>query len=238
MKTLIVIPTYNEIENIESLVHHIFSLSLPVNPHILVVDDNSPDGTAQAIKELMGQKECRETLHLLERPGKLGLGTAYIEGFKWGMEREYDVLIEMDADFSHNPEYLPHLITQLKESDFIIASRYVKGGGVRHWGLLRKAISRFGSLYAKLILSVPMNDLTGGYNLWRSEVLEKIGLDNIQSNGYAFQVELKYKAWKNGFSYKEYPIIFVDRNKGKSKMSKSIVFEAMYRVWKIRFSNN
>lgn len=234
MKILIIIPTYNEIDNIRDLVKEVTAISTPHEVNILVVDDNSPDNTANAVNEMMADSAYSGSLHMLEREGKLGLGTAYIAGFKWGIENGFDVLVEMDADFSHNPDYLAPLIREVENKDFVVASRYVEGGGVKDWGLLRQFISRFGSIYARTILGVPMRDLTGGFNLWKKEVLETIGLETIQSNGYAFQVELKYRAWKNGFSFKEFPIIFVDRCKGSSKMSQGIVFEAMYRVWKIR----
>lgn len=234
MKTLIIIPTYNEIENIYELLDTVFGYSELASAHILIVDDNSPDQTGQAVQKLINEKKYENRLHLLERDGKLGLGTAYITGFKWGLEQGFDVLIEMDADFSHNPDYLAPILKELESVDFMVGSRYVEGGGVENWGLLRQFISRFGSFYARTILGMPMRDLTGGFNFWKREVLETIGLDRIQSNGYAFQVELKYRAWRKGFTFREYPIIFADRCKGASKMSQKIVIEAMYRVWKIR----
>lgn len=234
MKTLIIIPTYNEIENIHEILAAVFGLSDLNDAHILIVDDNSPDKTGPAVQKLIDEKKYGCRLHLMERTGKLGLGTAYIAGFQWGLVEGYDALVEMDADFSHNPKYLAPILKELDGVDFMVGSRYVKGGGVENWGLLRQFISRFGSFYARTILGIPMRDLTGGFNFWKRKVLETIGLDRVQSNGYAFQVELKYRAWRNGFSFKEYPIIFADRYKGASKMSQKIVLEAMYRVWKIR----
>lgn len=234
MRSLIIIPTYNEAENIEDIINAVLGQDALQNVSVLVVDDHSPDQTGVVVQSLINRGTYSDRLYLLRREGKLGLGTAYLAGFAWGLAREYDVLIEMDADFSHNPDYIPHILQQLESVDFIVGSRYVEGGGVRNWGVLRQFISRFGSFYARAILGIPMRDMTGGFNFWKRHVLEGIGLDQIQSNGYAFQVELKYRAWRKGFSYKEYPIVFPDRRKGTSKMSEKIVFEAIYRVWKIR----
>lgn len=232
MRALVIIPTYNERENIVPLVEAITSFGRGV--HILVVDDNSPDGTAKEVERLQLQ---HQQLHLLLRAEKKGLGRAYIAGFHWGLERGYDALIEMDADFSHRPEDLMTLIDALESgAKFVVGSRYVQGGGTVNWGLGRKALSRGGSLYARTILGYPLKDWTGGFNGWRREVLEGIGLDNIRSDGYSFQVELKYRALRAGFKGREVPIIFEDRRVGESKMSLMIVFEAFYRVWKIRFT--
>jgi len=169
------------------------------------------------------------------RDRKLGLGTAYISGFIWGLERGYQLFVEMDADFSHNPLYLPQMINKINSHDFIIASRYIKGGGIKGWGVFRKTISRFGSIYAKTILGIPINDLTGGYNIWKREVLNGIDLGKVKSEGYSFQIELKYRAHMRGFRFVEFPIIFEDRFQGKSKMSKRIILEALYRVWQLKF---
>ena len=204
MKILIIIPTYNEIQNIEKLINKIFTLNPAVN--ILVVDDNSPDGTGDAVKKIIN-KNYSDRLFLLERPEKSGLASAYITGFKWGMERGYDVFIEMDADFSHDPKYLGDMIGIANDHDCVIASRYVKNGGVRGWGLIRKIISKGGSLYSRIILGIPIKDLTGGFNLWKKNVLERIGLDDMISNGYLFQIELKYRAFKNNFKIVETPIV-------------------------------
>lgn len=229
MKTLVIIPTYNEKENIAAIVPAALACGRPVE--ILVVDDNSPDGTASVVIEMMG-KDPR--IHLLSRPGKQGLGKAYLAGFEWGLSRGYEALVEMDADFSHRPADLPHLIDALSGADFAVGSRYVEGGGTVNWGLLRKVISRGGGIYSRLILGFPLNDWTGGFNAWRREVLEGIGLAGVKSNGYSFQIELKYKALKKKFRGVEVPILFEDRRVGKSKMSLRIVIEAFYRVWLIR----
>ncbi len=234
MKTLIVIPTYNEAENIDSMIRSVFDhIPADLDLHILVVDDNSPDGTAAVVEKLIRQS-FGKTLFLLIRSGKLGMGTAYREGFQWGLARGYDLFIEMDADLSHHPAYLPDMIARTARHDVVIGSRYVPGGGVKGWSWPRKFISKGGSLYARLILGLPIQDLTGGFNLWKREVLEKIDMNSVRSEGYAFQIELKYKAFQNGFSLTEHPIIFEDRRAGKSKMSKRIVAEAMLRVLQMK----
>ncbi len=228
-KTLVVVPTYNEKENITPLVEAIVAQNLPID--ILVVDDNSPDGTAAAV-QLLQQKFSQ--LHLLSRGRKEGLGRAYLAGFQSGLERGFDALIEMDADFSHRPQDLIVLLKSLETSDFSIGSRYVPGGGTVHWGFWRKVISRGGGIYSRLILGFPINDWTGGFNAWRKETLQKIGLESVRSNGYSFQIELKYKALKAGCKGTEAPILFEDRRVGQSKMSSKIVLEALYRVWLLR----
>lgn len=232
MKTLVIIPTYNEKENIANIIQAVFAQNLGV--HILVVDDNSPDGTAQIVKDL--QSQFAEKLHILNRPGKQGLGKAYLAGFRWGIDHGYEALVEMDADFSHRPLDLGPLVRTLDHADFAVGSRYVQGGGTVNWGLMRKIISRGGGIYSRLILGFPLNDWTGGFNAWKKEVLLGIGLDNIKSEGYSFQIELKYKAMKRGFKGAESPITFEDRRVGHSKMSLKIVIEAFYRVWLMRFS--
>ena len=229
MKTLIVVPTYNERENIGVLIPEL--LKLKRDYHILVVDDNSPDGTAAVVKSFI---QNHPEVHLLSRAGKEGLGRAYIAGFKWGLEKGYEALVEMDADFSHRPVDLVPLVEKLKDHDFAIGSRYVEGGRTVNWGILRKIISRGGSLYSRFILGFPVRDWTGGFNAWKKEVLQGIGLDTVMSNGYSFQIELKYKALKKGFRGAESPIVFEDRRVGQSKMSLKIVLEAFYRVWLIR----
>jgi len=230
MKILVIIPTYNERENIAALIDEIIKLNPGVD--ILVVDDNSPDQTAQIVREKQHQYPTK--IHLLSRPKKQGLGKAYLAGFDWGFSEGYEVMIEMDADFSHRPIDLVNLIENVKTHDFVIGSRYVKGGGTLHWGLLRKLISRCGSLYARLILGYPINDWTGGFNAWQTKVIEKIGTRNVTSEGYSFQIELKYKALKLGFKGVEIPILFEDRRVGQSKMSSKIVLEALFKVWSIR----
>lgn len=233
MKSLVIIPTYNEKENIANIIHAVFAKDYGV--HILVVDDNSPDGTAQIVRQLQAD-QYGDKLHLLSRPGKQGLGKAYIAGFRWGMDQGYEGLVEMDADFSHRPEDLGPLLKTLELNDFAVGSRYVPGGRTVNWGLLRKIISRGGGIYSRLILGFPLNDWTGGFNAWKKHTLEKIDLATVQSNGYSFQIELKYKALKKGCKGAESPIVFEDRRVGQSKMSLKIVLEAFYRVWLMRFS--
>jgi dolichol-phosphate mannosyltransferase len=229
-KPLVIVPTYNEKENIQNILEAVFAQNLGVD--ILVVDDNSPDGTA-AIVQAMQQTQPK--LHLLSRPGKQGLGRAYIAGFRWGIEHGYDVLVEMDADFSHRPEDLGPLLQTVDQNDFAVGSRYVNGGRTVNWGLMRKIISRGGGIYSRMILGYPLNDWTGGFNAWKKPVLEGIDLSTVVSNGYSFQIELKYKALRRGFKGAESPIVFEDRRVGHSKMSMKIVIEAFYRVWLMRF---
>lgn len=232
MKKLVIIPTYNEIENMQLLLPILLKLSNQFD--VLIVDDNSPDGTAAFVQKFASEAQAAGRVHLLLRQQKQGLGKAYIAGFKWGLEKGYDVLTEMDADFSHAPKHLDEILTLIESHNVVIGSRYVEGGGTVNWGLLRKIISRGGSLYSRLILGFPLRDWTGGFNCWRAEVLHKINLDSIQSNGYSFQIELKYKALKNGYQIKESPIVFEDRRVGQSKMSLKIVLEAFYKVWLIK----
>ena len=230
MKTLVIIPTYNEIENIPAITEAVFKLPLGVD--ILVVDDNSPDGTGAKVKELM---TAQPRLHLLSRQGKEGLGKAYIAGFRWGIENGFEALVEMDADFSHRPEDLRPLLDKLNSADFAVGSRYVSGGRTVNWGLLRKFISRGGGIYSRLILGFPLNDWTGGFNAWKKKVLIDMDLSTVKSNGYSFQIELKYKALKLGFKGLESPIVFEDRRVGQSKMHLRIVIEAFWRVWLMRW---
>lgn len=231
MKTLIVIPTYNEIENLKPITDAVLGVT-PETVHILVADDGSPDGTGKLADELAAKSS---RLHVLHRSKKQGLGPAYIAGFRWGFENGYDRLIEMDADFSHNPKFLPTMLSLLDSYDFVIGSRYVEGGGTVNWGLMRKIISRGGSLYARTVLSAPIRDFTGGFNGWNRKVLEGINLDSLEAGGYSFQIELKYRAFRKKFSFKEFPIIFEDRRVGKSKMSSKIVIEALSLVPQLRF---
>ena len=234
-KTLIIIPTYNEKENIADLIPQIFE-TLP-EVHILVVDDNSPDGTGDIVASLIGA-EYPDRLHVLRRAGKLGLGTAYIAGFKWALARDYALIFEMDADFSHDPKYLPDFIKMAATNDLVLGSRYVPGGGVRNWGVIRQFISRGGSFYARTILGLSIRDLTGGFKCFRREVLEKIGLDSIKSNGYSFQIEMTYRAARKGYRIGETPIVFEDRTAGKSKMSRKIFLEAITMVWRLRLDSS
>ena len=232
MKLLVIIPTYNEIENITRIVPEVFR-HIPENASVLVVDDGSPDGTADAVRSM--QKSFGERLALLERTGKQGLAGAYIAGFSWGIQGGgFDVLCEMDADFSHKPEYLPKLYDAILTHDVAIGSRNVAGGSVEGWSCVRNFISKGGSLYARAILGCPIKDLTGGFNMWRRSALEKIGLDSIISKGYAFQIEMKYRAYRSGCSVQEIPIVFPDRTAGVSKMSGGIFFEAVRAVFRIK----
>lgn len=228
---LVIIPTYNERENIGAIVPEI--LNMYPGLHLLVVDDSSPDGTQNIVRSL--QPIYEERLHLLSREKKEGLGRAYISGFKWALSKDYTHVIEMDADFSHRPVDLKAHLESWDKCDFCIGSRYVQNGRTVNWGVFRKFISRGGSLYSRLILGFPINDWTGGFNSWKRNVLESIGLDQVSSNGYSFQIELKYKASRAGFRSLEVPIVFEDRRVGKSKMSLNIVLEAFYKVWQIRF---
>ncbi len=229
MKKLVIIPTFNELENIKMLLPAL--MQLHENFDVLVVDDSSPDGTATQVS-LFRQTEPR--VFLLVREQKNGLGKAYIAGFKWAIENYYDAVIEMDADFSHTPEDLLKILGALNQSPVVVGSRYVPGGKTVNWGFIRKLISKGGGVYSRLILGYPVKDWTGGFNGWHTGVLKDIGLDEIQSNGYSFQIELKYKAQKKGYPILEVPITFEDRRVGQSKMSLKIVLEAFYRVWLIR----
>jgi dolichol-phosphate mannosyltransferase len=222
----LVLPTYNEAPNIEAFVEAVGD-KLPAGGRILIVDDNSPDGTGRIADRLASE---REDLSVLHRPRKEGLGPAYIAGFRRALEEGADLVLEMDADFSHAPAYLPRLIEASEGADLVIGSRYVDGGGVSDWGPLRRAISRGGSAYARFVLGVGVRDLTGGFKCFRRRVLEAIDLDSIQSRGYAFQVELTYRTLRLGFKVVEVPIVFRDRRGGTSKMSGRIVAEAFWRV--------
>ena len=229
MRTLVIIPTYNERENISSIVPAVRA-AVP-EAEILVVDDNSPDGTQDVVRDLQSRDP---RVHLLGRAGKEGLGKAYLAGFGWGLEREYDALVQMDADLSHRPADLSALLSGLEGKDFAMGSRWVRGGATVNWSFFRKIISRGGSLYARQILRYAVRDWTGGFNAWKAGTLRKIGLDSVRSEGYSFQIELKYRALRLGFAGVEVPIIFEDRRVGQSKMSSRIVIEALYRVWGLR----
>ncbi len=231
MRTLIVVPTYNEIDNLQPLTDAILAIT-PAEVEILVADDGSPDGTGSLADTLA---KANPRIHVVHRPRKMGLGTAYVNGFKWGLEKGYEAFIEMDADFSHDPKYLPRMLELLGSYDVAIGSRYVPGGGTLNWGLGRKIISRGGSFYSRVILGAAIRDFTGGFNGWRRPVLEAVDLPSLRSDGYSFQIELKFRAFLAGFRMTEFPIVFEDRKVGKSKMSKRIVVEALGRVWSFRW---
>lgn len=231
-KAIVIIPTYNELNNIKKLLPLLREKYPELD--ILVVDDNSPDSTADAVKKMI---EEDQQIHIIEREGKLGLGTAYVRGFKFMLENGYDLAIQMDADFSHDPIVISDFLTQIKENDLVIGSRYIKGVNVVNWPMSRLLLSYFANIYTKVITGMPVNDATGGYKCFRREVLQSIDLDKVTSNGYSFQIEMNFKTFKKGFRIKEIPITFVDRTAGESKMSKSIVYEAIFMVWKLRFAS-
>lgn len=224
-------PTYNERNNLEELLAIIYKEIADI--HVLIVDDHSPDGTENLINRLI-QKQYPDRLFLLERSGKLGLGTAYIAGFKWALKRDYQYIFEMDADFSHNPKYLKQFIATAENCDLVLGSRYVTGGGIVNWNFIRRVLSYGGSLYSRAILKLPFKDLTGGFKCFHREVLEQINLDDIKSNGYSFQIEMTYRTFLKGFRIKEMPIVFEERAEGKSKMSRKIFMEAVLMIWKLR----
>jgi len=230
-RPLVIIPTYNERENISKIIPAI--LSADARLHVLVVDDASPDRTAENVLKLK-ESAGGSRLHLQSRPGKLGLGSAYVFGFKWGLARGYDFLIQMDADWSHDPGDLPKMLQLADKTDFVVGSRYVRGGGTQNWGAGRKLLSKSAGVYSRLILRSDFADFTGGFNGWSGKVLQGIGVDALQSDGYSFQIELKYRADRLGYAHIEFPILFTERRAGKSKMSLSIAFEACWRVWKFK----
>jgi dolichol-phosphate mannosyltransferase len=231
LSKLVIIPTYNEKENIAAIIKAVFSLDEGF--HVLIVDDGSPDGTAAIVKEM--QAQFPESLFIIERTGKLGLGTAYIAGFKWALERNYAFIFEMDADFSHNPKDLIQLHKACESgADMSVGSRYTKGGKVVNWPWDRIFISKGGALYTQLITWMPIKDPTAGFVCYTQKVLASLPLNEIQFIGYAFQIEMKYRTWKAGFKITEVPITFIDRTEGVSKMSKGIVKEAMMGVWKMK----
>ncbi|MCL2186301.1 MAG: polyprenol monophosphomannose synthase [Treponema sp.] len=226
---LIIIPTYNEAENIIPLINAVFA-SEP-KAHILIVDDNSPDGTASLVENIIVQnKNC----HLMQRPGKSGVASAFLQGFSWGINNGFDILLAMDADFSHDPKYIPVMLNAIETADLVIGSRNVKGGGIENRTWIRNILTKGGSFYCQTILKCPIKDITGGFNMWRKTTLEKIVLDKVICGGYSFQIEMKYKTFKNGMHITEIPIIFPDRKKGQSKMSVSFLIKALGDVWKIR----
>jgi len=229
-KALVCIPTYNEIENIEKIIPKILSMDDEIE--VLIIDDNSPDGTGDKVEEMMKENK---RIHLIKRAGKMGLGTAYVEGFKYAIKNNFDLVFEMDADFSHDPNTIPSFLEAIKDNDLVLGSRYINGINVLNWPMKRLLLSYFANVYTKIVTGMKINDATGGFKCFRIEVLKSIDLDKIKSNGYSFQIEMTFKAWKKGFRIKEIPIIFMDRQQGKSKMNKKIIHEAIFMVWKLRF---
>ncbi len=229
MKTLVIIPTYNERENIERIVPQVLEKHPDI--HVLIVDDNSPDGTGK-IADLMAKGNDR--IFVIHRQNKRGLGTAYITGFKFALEKGYHLIFEMDCDFSHDPKYIPHFLEAIKDADLVLGSRYISGVNVINWPMSRLLLSYYANVYSRIITGLPVKDATGGFKCFRREVLQAIDLDKVRSNGYSFQIEMSFRAWKKGFRIKEIPIVFEDRKEGQSKMSKKIVREAVWMVWRLR----
>lgn len=231
MESLVIIPTYNEKDNIRTVIDKINKLNIDLD--ILIIDDNSPDGTGAIIREL---QSTHKNIFLIERPGKLGLGTAYVKGFHWALKRGYTYILEMDADLSHNPDDLPRLINACKRgADLAIGSRYSNGVNVINWPIKRLLLSYCANLYTRVVTRMPVKDATAGFKCFKREVLESIDLDRIKSSGYSFQIEMNFRAWKKGFTLQEVSIIFIERTEGHSKMSKTIVWEAVFMVWKLKF---
>ncbi|MBK7368503.1 MAG: polyprenol monophosphomannose synthase [Candidatus Eisenbacteria bacterium] len=230
MEKLVIVPTYNELENIEELLTRV--LGLPYDLHILIVDDNSPDGTASVVKEW--QKKT-DRVHLLQRPGKMGLGSAYRDGFRYALANGAEYIFEMDADFSHDPDALGQFLENITDVDIVLGSRYLHGVTVVNWPLSRLILSYSANMYSRIITGMPLADATGGFKCFRRRALEGIRLDRVKSEGYSFQIEMSFRCWKRGFKIKEIPIIFVDRRAGVSKMSRKIIWEAAGMVWRMRF---
>lgn len=231
-KVLVIIPTYNEIENVKKIIPVV--LEQNENVDVLIVDDNSPDKTGDYVESLSKENN---RIKLIRRERKLGLGTAYIAGFKYAVQNNYSYVFEMDADFSHDPKEINNFLDAIKDADVVLGSRYINGVRVLNWPMRRLLLSYFASVYTRVITGLPVKDATGGFKCFRIDVLKAIDLDRIKSNGYSFQIEMSFKAYKKGFRIKEIPIVFLDRVKGKSKMSKKIVIEAIFMVWKLRLSS-
>ncbi len=231
-QTLIIIPTYNEIDNIERMITTLFSLHKGV--HLLIIEDGSPDGTAEVVKKF--QETYPEQLHMIQRTGKLGLGTAYVTGFKWALEREYQFVFEMDCDFSHDPAQVPDLLEAAQTNDLVIGSRYIDGIRIINWPFRRLLLSYLASIYTRFVTNIPVFDTTGGFKCFSRKALSSLDLDNIISKGYIFQLELNYKVWSKGLKVKEVPIIFYERRDGQSKMAGGIIFEALFSVLRLRFN--
>ena len=228
-KTLIIIPTYNEIENLPRMIPMLEALDLGLD--VLIVDDGSPDGTGAWVRE---QQKSKPHVHLIERSGKQGLGSAYVRGFRYALEKDYDHVFEMDADFSHDPAYIPDFLGAIRDADLVIGSRYIHGVNVVNWPMSRLLLSYFANMYARWITGMPVQDATGGFKCFRTSALRKLNLDGISSGGYSFQIEVNYKLWKKGCRLKEIPIIFKDRTAGTSKMSGGIIREALFLLVKLR----
>ena len=233
MEKLVIIPTYNELENIEKIIERL--LDLPYDLHVLVVDDHSPDGTAAVVRSMQERPERGARVHLLERPGKLGLGSAYRDGFRYALEHGAEIIFEMDADFSHDPAAIGDFLEAIQDADLVLGSRYLHGGAnVVNWPLQRLLLSWCANLYTRVITGMPVHDATGGFKCFRRRSLEGIRLDRVRSDGYAFQIEVSFKVWKRGFRIREIPIMFVDRRAGVSKMNRRIIWEAAWLVWRLR----
>lgn len=229
MKALVCIPTFNEIENLPLIIPEI--LKRDERFSVLVIDDNSPDGTGKWAEE---ESQRNPRVHVLHRREKQGLGQAYLAGFRWALERDYDLIFEMDADFSHDPDYLPNFLATAEETDLVIGSRYIKGVNVVNWPIGRLLLSYYANVYTRIVTGLPLRDATGGFKCYHRRVLQSIDLDAVRSNGYSFQIEMSFRAWRKGFKLREIPIVFTDRERGTSKMSKKIVREAVWMVWRLR----
>lgn len=232
MRGLVIIPTYNEKENVEKIVPAVLAADPILS--VLIVDDNSPDGTGQMAERMAA---ANQRVFVLHREKKSGLGQAYLAGFGWGLEKGFDYLFEMDADFSHDPKYLPDFLEAIKEADLVIGSRYISGVNVINWPMGRLLLSYYANVYSRIVTGLPLKDATGGFKCYRRQVIEAIDLSRVRSNGYSFQIEMSFRAWKKGFRLKEIPIVFVDRREGTSKMSKKIVREAVWMVWRLRLAS-
>jgi len=231
-ETLVIIPTYDERDNVGPIAQALFGIKPDL--HILFVDDNSPDGTGRIIDQMCTKDE---RVHVLHRPGKTGLGRAYIAGFKWAIDNAYSFIFEMDADFSHDPGEIPNFLKTIENADLVIGSRYMHGINITNWPLSRLILSKSASIYVRMVTGMPITDPTGGFKCYRSDILKNIDLDSVVSNGYSFQIEMKYNAWKSGFRIAEIPITFVDRRSGYSKMNTGIISEALWEVWQLAMRN-
>ncbi len=228
-KTVVVVPTYNERQNIGTILERVLGVAPEIE--VVVVDDNSPDGTADVVRRAA---ESSPRVHLIERGAKLGLGTAYIRGFKYALDAGADLVMQMDADLSHDPKYIPDMLEAIRRHDVVIGSRYISGVNVVNWPIERLLLSYMANVYTRVITGLPVHDATGGFKCFRREVLEAIDLDEVISDGYCFQIEMNFRAWRKGFRITEVPIVFVDRHSGTSKMTKRIIWEAIYKVWILR----